>query len=282
MATTYESLESSPVRVNRAGDRPRLLEELRELIRYRSLLYSLVHRDLTVRYKRSVIGFLWTMLHPLLLMIIFVLVFAALFRFGIPHYETYFLSEYLPWSFFAQTTVAAMVTLSWNGPLMKRVRVPKSIFPISTVISGLVNLLLAMIPLFIIMSVVRAPIRPSVLFLPISFLILTVFTLGVSLTLFSLAVFFTDVREVYAGVVTSAWMYLTPIMYPIWIIPERHQWILKLNPLYYLLEMVRIPIYNGTLPSLKLVGFSLLMATVSLVVGWLTFQRLSPKFYSKL
>jgi homopolymeric O-antigen transport system permease protein len=258
------------------------MSEVREIARFGSLLYSLVHRDLTVRYKRSVLGFLWTMLNPLLLMIIFVIIFASLFRFEIPHYETYFLSEFLAWSFFAQTTVASMTSLAWNGPLMKRVRVPQSIFTVAATISGLVNLLLALIPLFIIMFAVGSPIRPTVLFLPVSFAIVAMFTLGVSLALSSISVFFSDVREVYTGVVTTAWMYLTPIMYPIWIVPEQYRWILKLNPMYYLLEIVRIPIYNGELPSLRLLGFSVAMALGALLVGWETYRRLAPRFYPHL
>jgi homopolymeric O-antigen transport system permease protein len=282
MTIALDSFDSSRIRRNRAGDRPRLLEELRELSRFRDLLVSLVHRDLTVRYKRSYLGFFWTMLHPLLLMLIFVIIFASLFRFAIPHYETYFLSEYLPWNFFAQTTIAAMASMGWNAALMKRLRVPKSIFTLSIVVSGMINLILAIGPLFLIMWIVGAPIRPSVLFLPVSFLILGVFTLGVTLALSSISVFFTDVREVYAGVVTTAWMYLTPIMYPIWIVPENYRWILKFNPMYYLLEIVRIPIYNGEVPTLKLVTFAVAMAIGSITVGWLTYQRLAPKFYPHL
>src|SRR5437762_11394695 len=142
-------------RRNIAGRPLQATEELRDLARHAALLYELVHRDLTVRYKRSVLGFLWTMLHPLLLMLIFLVVFSALFRVGAPHYETYFLSAYVAWNFFAQTTVNAMASVAWNGPLMKRVRVPSSIFTLSIVVSGLVNLGLSLIVLFAIMFAVH-------------------------------------------------------------------------------------------------------------------------------
>src|SRR3954447_5752766 len=163
-----------------AGEPLHGMAELRDIRGHAALLYELIHRDLTVRYKRSVLGFLWTMLHPLLLMLIFVVVFAAIFRARSPHYETYFLSAYIAWNFFAQTTVNAMASVAWNGPLMKRVRVPASIFTLATVVSGVANLGLSLLVLFPIMLIVGAPIHATLLFLPVSLLLVGIFTLGVS------------------------------------------------------------------------------------------------------
>src|SRR6185369_5157827 len=200
-----------------AGRPLRWREELRDIWRHAALLYELVHRDLTVRYKRSLLGFLWTMLHPLLLMLIFVVVFSAIFRGNSPHYETYFLSAYIAWNFFAQTTTNAMAAVAWNGPLMKRVRVPPSIFTLSTVVSGLVNVGLSLIVLFTIMLVVGAPLRASLWFLPVSLLLVGVFSFGAALALTAISIFFGDVREmVQAGM--PALMYLTPIIYPLSIV----------------------------------------------------------------
>src|SRR5205814_8198556 len=136
-------------------------------------------RELTVRYKRSVLGFFSTMLHPLLLMLIFTVVFSALFRARTPHYETYFLSAYVAWNFFAQTTVNAMASVAWNGPLMKRVRVPPSIFTLAIVVSRLVNLRLSLLVLFSVMFAVGAPIPAALSFLAVGLLLLGIFTLGV-------------------------------------------------------------------------------------------------------
>ncbi|HEV7919339.1 MAG TPA: ABC transporter permease [Thermoanaerobaculia bacterium] len=257
----------------------RLRDELRDLAQQRSLLRELVHRDLTVRYKRSFLGFLWTMLHPLLLMLIFAAVFASLFRFQTPHYETYFLSAYVAWNFFSQTVVNAMASVAWNGHLMKRVRVPLSIFTISTAVSGLVNLFLSMVVLFAIMLALRVPIRPAVLYLPISLLILFVFTLGVSLALTAISVYFGDVREmVQAGM--PALMYLTPIIYPIAIVPERYQWIVRSNPLMYIVELVRLPIYYRLVPSIRIAGGGAMAAVFSLIIGWMIFRHLAPRFHA--
>lgn len=264
-----------------AGRPLQLREELRDLARNAALLYELVHRDLTVRYKRSVLGFLWTMLHPLLLMLIFVVVFSAMFRGGLPHYETYFLSAYIAWNFFAQTTMNAMASVAWNGLLMKRVRVPQSIFTLSTVVSGLVNVGLSLLVLFTIMLVVGAPLRATLWFLPVSLLIVGIFSFGAALALTAVSIFFGDVREMMQAAM-PALMYLTPIIYPIEIVPERYRWLIKLNPLVYIVEIVRDPIYYGIIPSRD----TLLVATVvslgSLASGWMIFRHSASRFHAHL
>jgi ABC-type polysaccharide/polyol phosphate export permease len=257
------------------------LVELRDIRDHAGLLYELVHRDLTVRYKRSVLGFLWTMLHPLLLMLIFVVVFAAIFRVQTRNYETYFLSAYVAWNFFSQTVVTSMLSVSWNGPLMKRVRVPPSIFTLATVLSGLVNLGLSLIVLFAIMLIVHAPFSPALWFLPISLAIVSVFTFGVSLGLTALSVYFADVGEmVQAGM--PALMYLTPVIYPRSIVPERYQMLIKCNPLVYVVEIVRDPIYYGIIPSRATLLIAVALAAASLATGWMIFRHLATRFHAHL
>jgi len=270
-----------PVRRYAANHYTSLREEWRDIAQHGHLLYNLVYRDLTIRYKRSVLGFLWTMLNPMLLMIIFVVVFSALFRFALPHYETYFLSEYLPWMFFAQTTLLSMQSMAWNGALMKRVRVPKSIFTLASTLSGLVNLFLSYVPLVLIMVVLGVPVRPAILFLPVSFLILALFTFGVSLALSAISVYFVDVREMYQ-VLLTALMYMSPIIYPISIVPDRFRQVIRMNPLLYLLQIVRDPVYNGRVPSVTMLAFTAALAAGMLIVGWSVFRRLSRGFYPHL
>jgi ABC-2 type transport system permease protein len=272
------SYAETPVLHNKARPKISIVDDIRELSRHSNLLINLVHRDLTVRYKRSVIGFFWTMLNPLALMIIFTIVFAHIFRFEVDHYEIYFLSEYLVFMFFSQATINSMASLSWHGSLMKKVRVPKSIFAISTVISGVINLCLAYIPLFAIMLARGAPIRPAVLFLPVSFVIIAMFTLGVSLLLSALAVYFEDVSHMYQ-VATTALMYMTPIIYPISIVPYKFLWLIRINPLTQLFKLARDPVYYGTLPSFHVLAASIVVSIISLLVGWSVFNRLSRGFY---
>ena len=262
-----------------AGQPLQWRQEWRDIRAHAALLFELVHRDLTVRYKRSVLGFLWTMLHPLLLMLIFVVVFSTMFRARAPHYETYFLSAYVAWNFFAQTTVNAMASVAWNGALLKRVRVPPSIFTLSIAISGLVNLGLSLVVLFSIMLIVGAPLHATLWFLPISLLIVGIFTFGASLALTAISTFFGDVREmVQAGM--PALLYLTPIIYPISIVPDRFRWLVRLNPLVYIVEIVRDPIYYGILPSRATFELAMVIAFGSLAIGWMIFRHMAPRFYA--
>jgi len=268
-------------RHNVAGASLRAWDEIYDLAGHTNLLIELVHRDLTVRYKRSIFGLLWTLLHPLLLMAIFTVVFSHLFRRETPHYETYFLSAYIAWNFFSQTVTNAMASVAWNGPLMKRVRVPRSIFTLSSIVSGLVNLVLSMLALLVIMLIVRAPLFPSLLFVPISLLIVGIFTFGVSLALTALSVFFADVREmVQAGL--PALLYMTPVIYPVSIVPASFRWIVEWNPLTYLIEIVRSPIYYGHLPDSRTIIAAVTISLISLLCGWLIFRRLAPSFEGRL
>jgi ABC-type polysaccharide/polyol phosphate export permease len=267
-----------PVLVNAADEKLSAVREIRDLIEHKDLLWNLVQRDLTVRYKRSFIGFFWTMLNPLLLMIILTVVFSTIFRFDVKNYPTYFLSTYLVFGFFAQTTNQSMGSLAWNGLVMKRVRVPKSIFAVSTTLSGLINLCLAYIPLFLIMIATGAPICATVLYLPISFLLIAMFTLGMSLLLSSLSVYFEDVQHMYQ-VATIGLMYMTPIIYPIGIVPMKWLWVIRANPLTHLVKLARDPVYGCTLPGQHVIFASTAAAVIALVVGWVVFHRLARGFY---
>jgi len=253
------------------------LDELLALLDYKELLKNLVARDLKVRYKRSVLGFFWTMLNPLLMMIVFTAVFSAFFRFSIANFVIYFLSAYLLWTFFAQSTVASMTSILRSGNLIKKIYVPKAIFVLATIISGLVNLLFAMVPLLVIMLMTQQRMGFSLLFLPVPVTLTALFTLGLSLLLSAVAVFFYDVIEMYQ-VVLTAWMYLTPIFYPIDIVPPQYRVFIWLNPLYYLIECFRTPIYNGVLPPTEYLVYGGLAAMTALIVGWWFFSRSVDRF----
>ena len=261
------------------SNRPRLaiFADIAELARYRDLLWSLVQRDLTVRYKRSVLGFLWTMLNPLLMMLVQTIVFSALFQGMIEHFAVYLLSGTILWNFFAQSTTMAMNNLIWAGGLVNKIYVPKSVFVVSAIFVGLVNLLLALIPLTLIILFTGPPFSFALLFLPIPILLTFMFALGVGLIVATLAVFFVDVVDIYqVGLMVV--MYLTPLFYPITIIPESYRSFFHLNPIYYFIEIFRQPIYQGVLPEPYLVLRAALVAVTALIVGWWVFTKKSNEF----
>jgi ABC-type polysaccharide/polyol phosphate export permease len=236
-----------------------------------------VRRDIVSRYKRSVLGVFWTMLQPLGMMIVMSIVFAQLFR-RVDGYAAYLLSGLIAWTFFAQTTTASLHQVVSGGSLSQKIYVPHTAFAISSILTGMVNLSISIIPLILITLVVGKPISWTVLFLPISILMLSAFALGLGLILATFAVYFPDVKEMYQ-IILQAWMYLTPIIYPETILPEAFRyWILHLNPMYYMVSLFRDPVYNGILPTANIVITSFCISTITLLVGWVYFSKQSDTF----
>ena len=246
------------------------------VLRYRDLVRTLVARELKVRYRRSAIGFLWSMLQPLLTMLVLSAVFSALFRFDIPNYPVYALAGIMFWNFFSQSITASMNSLKGNAQLVTKVPVPKEVFPLATVIAGVINLLLALIPLFAILLVTGHPIRPAILFLPVAILVAALFTLGAGLLLSPLAVFFHDIIEM-VGVLLTLFMYLTPLFYPMDIVPERYLWAVRFNPIRSVLEVFRDPIYFGKIPPATHLSMALVVTALALIIGVVAFRKSSDR-----
>lgn len=255
------------------------LEELREALRYRTLILQLVRRDVLTRYKRSVLGVAWTLLNPLGMTLVLTLAFSRIFRFGdLKSYPAYVLSGLLAWTFFSQTTTAAMVNLVWGGGLLNRIYLPRASFALAAVGTGLVNMLLATIPLLLVMLFTGMPLGISLVALPLPLLLLACFSLGIGLIISTVAVYFPDVAEMYQ-IVLTAWMYLTPIIYPEEILPESYRfWITRVNPMYYLIRLYRIPVYDGRFPTFIEILPALVIAILALLVGWWLFSSKSDEF----
>jgi ABC-2 type transport system permease protein len=253
------------------------LEELRGVFRYRDLIYQLVPRDVVSRYKRSALGIAWTMLYPLGMMAVLTVVFSQLFQ-SVRGYPAYILSGLVAWNFFSQSTAAAMIQMVWGSSLLQRIYLPRTAFVVSAIGTALVNLLLSLVPLVLIVLLVGLPLRPSVLFLPISVLLLAAFSLGVGLLFSAWAIYFPDVSEMYQ-VALIGWLYLTPIIYPEEAIPAAYRfWLLHLNPMYYLIEVFRQPVYGGVLPSGPLLAAATLIAFSALALGWIVFSSRADEF----
>ena len=245
---------------------------LNDLWRYRDLVRYLVGRDLKVRYRRSFIGFLWTMLQPLLTMLVLYIVFSSLFRFSIASYPVYVLAGLLFWNFFQQSIITSMNSLRTNSALLLKLPVPNVVFPVATVLSGVVNLLLALLPAVLIVIVTGHRPTPALLFLPVSILIAALFTLGAGLLLAPLAVFFSDVVEL-VGVGMTLLYFLTPIFYPKEILPAQLAPLVRFNPVRSILEVFRDPIYNGKVPPLSHLAVAAALAVVVLLIGAMAFRR---------
>src|SRR5215471_4658653 len=256
---------------------PRAIEELKALWRYRSLVVELVIRDIKIRYKRSVLGVFWTMLAPLLNMLALTLVFSALLKQQIQNYPVYFMTGSLFWTFFAQSTSNAASQTVDSNEMAKRIYVPRSVFVMSSIGVGLVNLALSIVPLLIILLLTGFPLHATWFYLPVSIPIETFFASGVGFILFTLASRFTDVREMYL-VLVQTWFFLTPIVYHPSIVPPKYRLALWANPMYYLLQTFRKPIYDGVIPGWRLTATSAGLAVAIFVTGWIYFCNRSDKF----
>lgn len=253
------------------------LEELRGIFQYRDLIFQLVRRDIVARYKRSVLGIAWTMLQPLGMMIILTIVFSALFR-SVAGYPTYILSGLIAWTFFSQTTTAAIHHVVWGGALFRRIYLPHTSFAVSAISTGVVNLALSLVPLVVIMLASGRELHWSALFVPVAMILLAAFALGVGLILSALGVYFPDVVEMYQ-IVLVGWMYLTPIIYPEEILPENYRfWITHLNPMYHMVHIFRKPLYDGLLPEWHEVAIAGVIALTTLAIGWFFFSNKADEF----
>lgn len=252
-------------------------EKISELQQYRELVLNLASRDIKVRYKRSVLGLFWTLLQPLLMTLIFTIVFSSGFRSASFDTPLYILSGYVVWNYLAQTTLQSMTVLQGNGALMKRIALPRSVFVVSTLLASLVNFLFSLIPLFVLLALNSHTNALVLLFLPVSILITSFFVLGLALLLAPVALFFDDFNHFYQVVITM-WFFLTPVVYFIATIPPEYQFLMKMNPMTWMLELFRAPIYFGTLPDLSILLLTSFTATLTLIVGWWSFARLSNRF----
>lgn len=246
-------------------------------LKYRHLLSELVIRDIKVRYRKSFLGLLWTLLNPLLMMTVITLIFSNLFRFDIHNFPVYFLTGNIIFSFNSEATSQAMYSIIGNANLIKKVYIPKYLFPLSRVLSCLVNFGFAFIAMLIVMLVTGAHFHSTILlaFIPIIYLIL--FTTGLSLILSALTVFFRDIGHFYS-VVIMAWMYFTPIFYPITIIPEKLRWILVLNPMHHFIAYFRDVVLYNTIPEFATNVECLLIGAIFMAIGLLLFYKKQDKF----
>jgi|MudIll2142460700_1097286.scaffolds.fasta_scaffold38406_2 ABC-type polysaccharide/polyol phosphate export permease len=248
------------------------LREVLEIVRYRELLRNLVIRDIKVRYKRSVLGFAWVMLNPLFMMLILSLVFSALFKVTVENYTAYVLSGIIFWHFFSQGTSLALLGFTGNSDLLKKVYIPKVVFPLSVIISALINFILSLIPLFAILLITGTGISYYILLLPVGIMLLFIFSFGVSLILSTITVFFKDMIYIY-GVLLMAWMYLTPVFYPPTIIPEQYRPLFSLNPLYHFIELFRGCLYLDSPLMYEHLIYGLVFSALALLAGWAFYHR---------
>ena len=259
-----------------------------ELYSYRELLKNLVVRDLKVRYKNSFLGILWSLLNPLLMTLVFTIVFTLMLPGGgQENYPVFFMCGFLPWTFFSTSVSGATGSIVDSAGLIKKVYFPREILPIAEVLANLVNFLLAMLVLFGMILVFQIKLTPAVLMLPVIILAQVMFITGMALFLSTANVFYRDTQHILE-VVLQAWFFLTPVFYPITILPESQellgmtvniqQWARRLNPMASLVASYREVLYWGVPTGWDFFLRTFLTCAIVLVVGYMVFYRFSRLF----
>lgn len=254
-----------------------LINAIVAMQKYRFLIKQLVSRDFKAKYKRSILGVFWSFLNPLLTMIVQYVVFSNLFRFDIPYYPVYLLSGIIVFNYFSEACGMALTSIIGNATLITKVYVPKYIYPLTRILSSLVNLLISMIPLIIVTMLSGLYPTKAYLLIPFMLVCLAMFCLGLGMLLSAAMVFFRDIQFLW-GVLTMIWMYLTPIFYPESILPERVVWVLKVNPLYYFINFLRSCVMDGVSPEPVVYVQCFLISLCVLAVGAWVFKKSQDKF----
>ncbi len=250
---------------------------IKNFLKFQPLLSELVARDVKIKYRRSVLGVLWTLLNPLCMMIILSVVFSNIFKFDIENFPLYVLSGQVIFNFFNDATTSSMTAIINNAALLKKVYVPKYLFVLARIFSSFINLMASFTALLLVMVAVRAELHWTLFLSWIPLLMVVVFSLGVGMLLAALTVRFRDIMHLYS-VFTTGLMYLTPVIYPMSMLPSKIRAIVLMNPLTNYLEMFRNLAFYNTLPSFWTVVLGFLESVAAVILGVYVFYRNQDEF----
>ncbi|MDD3221088.1 MAG: ABC transporter permease [Clostridia bacterium] len=253
-------------------------ERIHTFIKYKDLLRELVVRDLKLKYRRSFLGYLWSILNPLLIMIVMTVVFSHMFRAGIENFPVYLLAGQAVFDFIRNSTTMAMYSVLDNAALIKKIYVPKYIFTLSRITSTMVDFVFSLGALLLVMIVTRTPFSPHMLATPVLVIQVYIFACGMGFFLSAANVFFRDMQYIY-GAFMVAWQYLTPLFYPLEMLPGWLQSIVTLvNPAYYYVEHFRDLVLYGHFPSAQVFWGGWIFAFIMLAFGLFVFKKAQDKF----
>lgn len=247
------------------------------LKRYGFLMEQLVSRDFKVRYKRSLLGILWSFFNPLLTMLVQFVVFSQLFKSDIDNIAVYMLSGLIIFNFFTEAVGQALGSIVYNAPLITKVYVPKYIYPVTKVLFSAINFLISMVVLLIVIVVTGEAITKAFMLLPFLIACVLVFSAGFGMLLASLMVFFRDIQFLW-GIFSMLWMYMTPLFYPETLIAEQFRWIFTMNPMYYYVKFMRSVVLDGISPEPRMYLVCAAFALGSLLFGGVVFKKTQNKF----
>ena len=255
----------------------------KDLYNYRELLKTSVKKDIGGKYKHSFLGVLWSFINPLLQILVYALIFPLVMKNGGSYkdYTVFMVCGLIPWAYFTTVINRASFIMIENGNILKKVYFPRSILPLSLVTSETINFLVSCIIILAFIVIKGFGISRFILFFPLVLLIQYVLLLGIALIFSAVTVYMRDIQH-FIGVVLQLLFYATPIVYSIDTIPENFRWILKWNPMTYIIEGYRAIFYNQTMPDLKSLGVLGIISIIILIVGYLLFNKLQKRFAEEL
>ncbi len=254
---------------------------IRELIAARGILHQLVRQQLILRYRRTLFGYLWTLLNPLFMMSITAIVFANLFHSDLKTFAIFMFAGMVAWNCFSNMVVLSTNSLINNEGLIKKIYLPKILFPLSVSLGVLIDSVLSLGALFIIILYIGGTPSWSLLFLPVAYVLLFLFAFGFALIMSIATIFYRDLQHVI-GIAMQALFFMTPIIYDKNRITGKFATLLDLNPVTYFVDLFRMPIRYGELPSMDTLSIAIVLALVSLSCGVTLFLRLENKIVYRL
>ena len=253
------------------------MRKIREVYEYREMIFMLVKRDLRGRYKGSFFGFAWTFINPLLMLLVYTMVFSVIMRAGIEKYYLFLFVALIPWLAMANSVTGAATSITANSSLVTKIYFPRQVLPITVVTTNFVNMLLCMFVVLAVCMLGNGLNPVALLYLIPTVLIEYILALGLALIVSCVTVYFRDMEH-FLSIFVMAWQFLTPVLYATEMVPERFQPIYRLNPMTPVISAYRTVLYYKSFPDLSTMMSSLLMGVASVVIGWFVFDKLERRF----
>ncbi|MCL4378569.1 MAG: ABC transporter permease [Actinobacteria bacterium] len=264
-----------------------MISNFKKLFHYRELLFSLTKKELKVKYRGSVLGFFWSLLNPVLMMLVYSFVFSIIMRQGVKDYAIFLVSALLPFNFLSNSINYGAGSIINNSNLVKKIYFPKEIIPLSIVFSNLINFLLELVVLFIILIIFRYPFYRFIYFLPLIIFIQIFLVAGFALLVSSLNVFFRDLQHLIS-IIMMVWFFGTPIIYQLSLVPERFKFIMQINPMAVFATFYRDIFYfvkypeNLYMPPISIILICLGVTFFFFFIGYFIFKKLEPRFAEEI
>jgi lipopolysaccharide transport system permease protein len=251
------------------------------IVEYRELIRILTVSDLKVKYQSSVLGFAWSLLNPLLMMLVLYLVFSNVFKANQDYFALYLLIGIVSWRFLANGTSSSMMAIVGKSSLVTKIYIPRQVLVLSTVLSSFISSLLEFLVLFVLIVIFGVKLSPNVLLFPFIYVIYFVLVYGMSLALAALYVYYRDLNQIWE-VLLQLGFFLAPVVYPLTTVPAEYLNIYMLNPVTNIMQIYRDILLYAQTPSLASIVFAMISATISLAAGAAIFKRLERRFAEEI